>query len=137
MITHLLDSNSCIEFLRRGPASPVASRLATMPPGSVGLCSIVVAELLYGAYRSRAPARTLGGVLRFCVRFPSLSFDDSAAEYAAAIRSDLAARGRPIGPNDLLIAAIALAGGLTLVTHNVGEFGRVTGLAVEDWQAGP
>jgi tRNA(fMet)-specific endonuclease VapC len=61
-------------------------------------------------------------------------FDDAAAEHYVRIRADLAAKGRPIGPNDLMIAAIALANRFTLVTHNTREFGRVAGLIVEDWE---
>jgi len=62
----------------------------------------------------------------------SLPFDDHAAQVYGRIRADLAARGTPIGANDLLIAAIALAAGLTVVTHNSGECNRVAGLALED-----
>jgi tRNA(fMet)-specific endonuclease VapC len=61
-------------------------------------------------------------------------FDDRAGEEYAKVRADLAAKGTPIGPNDLLIAAIALANGLTLVTHNTTEFSRVLGLRLEDWE---
>lgn len=72
----------------------------------------------------------------FTERFTSLPFDDVAAEHYARIRADLARAGTPIGPNDLLlIAAIALANALTLVTHNMREFGRVVGLKIEDWEA--
>jgi tRNA(fMet)-specific endonuclease VapC len=60
--------------------------------------------------------------------------DDLAAEHAGRIRASLEARGKPIGPNDLLIAAIAVANRLTLVTHNVEEFSRVEGLDQEDWE---
>jgi tRNA(fMet)-specific endonuclease VapC len=63
-----------------------------------------------------------------------LPFDENAAAHYAAIRADLAAKGTPIGPNDLLIAAIALANGLILVTHNTTEFSRVVGLSLADWQ---
>ncbi|KYG01863.1 hypothetical protein BE21_55765 [Sorangium cellulosum] len=65
----------------------------------------------------------------------SLSFDDVAAERYAVIRAELEGRGQSIGANDLLIAAIALAHDLTLVTHNISEFSRVTGLRLEDWEA--
>lgn len=59
----------------------------------------------------------------------------SAAEYYGRIRAELAAQGSPIGPNDLMIAAIALANELTLVTHNVNEFSRISDLIIEDWEA--
>jgi tRNA(fMet)-specific endonuclease VapC len=65
--------------------------------------------------------------------FHSYAFNDSAAERYGRIRTDLAMQGTPIGPNDLMIAAIALANNLTLVTHNTREFARVDGLPLEDW----
>ncbi|MGQ0636349.1 MAG: type II toxin-antitoxin system VapC family toxin [Planctomycetaceae bacterium] len=133
-MTHLLDTNSCIVYLRRGASSTVAARLAAMTPGSVVLCSVVVAELLYGAQRSAQATKTLAEVRRFCRQFSSLPFDDRAAEEYGIVRAQLAAAGTPIGPNDLMIAAIALANGLTLVTHNTTEFCRVPRLTVEDWQ---
>ncbi len=132
-MTHLLDTNSCIDHLRRGAASHVTARLGAAKPGSVVLCSVVVAELLYGAHRSAQTARTLSQVQAFCAPLISLPFDDRAASDYGRIRAHLASRGTPIGPNDLLIAAIALANGLTLVTHNTAEFSRVPGLALEDW----
>ena len=64
----------------------------------------------------------------------SLPFDDRAAEEYGKVRAHLAALGTPIGPNNLMIAAIALANQMTLVSHNTTEFSRVPGLAVEDWQ---
>jgi tRNA(fMet)-specific endonuclease VapC len=64
-----------------------------------------------------------------------LPFSDAAADVYGRIRADLETRGTPIGGNDLLIASIALVYGLTLVTHNTREFGRVTGLLLEDWEA--
>jgi tRNA(fMet)-specific endonuclease VapC len=67
-------------------------------------------------------------------RFLSLPFDDAAAEQYGRIRADLTARGLTIGGNDMLIAAIALANGCTLVTHNTAEFSRVPDLVIEDWQ---
>ena len=69
-------------------------------------------------------------------RFVSHNFDDSSAEACGRDRADLASRGTPIGPNDLLIASIALANDLTLVTHNTREFARVPGWRLEDWEAG-
>ena len=134
-MTHLLDTNSCVVYLRHGRASALATRLAGAPPGSIVLCSIVVAELLYGAERSVQRAKTLAQVRAFCHPFVSLPFDDIAAEEYAIIRAHLASQGMPIGPNDLMIAAVAKANSLTLVTHNTAEFSRVPALSIEDWQA--
>jgi tRNA(fMet)-specific endonuclease VapC len=100
----------------------------------VVLCSVVVGELLFGALRSRNISKNLTDVRTFTAGFRSLPFDDPAAEHYAAVRADLAAKGTPIGPNDLMIAAITLANGLTLVTHNTVEFSRVSGLKLDDWQ---
>ncbi|MGI8980516.1 MAG: type II toxin-antitoxin system VapC family toxin [Pirellulaceae bacterium] len=132
-MTHLLDTNSCIDHLRRGAASKVTARLSFAIPGSVAICSVVAAELIYGAYRSAQPARALQEVASFCGQFTSLPFDDPAADQYGLIRAHLTKLGTSIGPNDLLIAAIALANDLTLVTHNTNEFSRVPGLRIEDW----
>lgn len=133
-MTHLFDTNTCVEFLRKPAGSSIAVKLANAPPGSVVLCSVVVAELVYGAYRSAQPTKTLNQVRAFCSPFVSLPFDDDAAEEYGRIRAHLEALGVTIGPNDLLIAAIALANRLILVTHNTKEFSRVPGLVIEDWQ---
>jgi tRNA(fMet)-specific endonuclease VapC len=133
-VSHLLDSNACIDHLRRGTASKVTAKLFAAPLGSVFLCSVVVGELLFGALRSRQPASTLTQVRAFCAPYVSLAFDDRAADEYSVIRSHLTTLGQLIGPNDLMIAAIALANRLTLVTHNTSEFSRVQGLALEDWQ---
>ena len=133
-MTHLLDTNSCVDHLRRGRASNITTKLAAATPGSVVLCSVVVAELLYDAHRSARKAQTLSQVQAFCRPFQSLPFDDRAAEEYGRIRAHLAGLGTPIGPNGLMIAAIALVHGLTLVTHNTSEFSRVPGLKLEDWQ---
>ncbi len=131
---YLLDTNTCVHFLRHGSKSPVTGKLAAAGPGDVVLCSVVVAELLFGALRSRDVAKNLAAVRAFAGGFPSLAFDDLAAEEYARVRADLAAKGTPIGPNDLMIAAIALANRLTTVTHNTVEFSRVASLTMEDWQ---
>ena len=135
-MSHLLDTNSFIHHLRRGPASNVTARLAAAPPGSVYLCSVVLAELVYGAIHSgpahQASNLALLGKLR--QQFVSLPFDDRAAEEYGKVRAHLAALGTLIGPNDLMIAAIALANNMVLVTNNTAEFSRVPGLTLEDWQ---
>jgi tRNA(fMet)-specific endonuclease VapC len=133
-VNYLLDTNTCVQYLRYGNNSPVAARLANANPGDVVLCAVVVGELLFGALRSQNVAKNLADVHFFRAGFVSLSFDDDAAAEYAQIRADLAAKGTPIGPNDMLIAAIALANSLKVVTHNTAEYGRVVGLTIEDWQ---
>jgi tRNA(fMet)-specific endonuclease VapC len=133
-MSYLLDTNACIELLR-DPLSSVARRLETVPFSQVVLCSVVKAELHYGALRSTRPEHSIQILEAFSANFASLPFDDQAAEVYGQIRVHLVQRGALIGPNDLLIAAIALSRQATLVTHNTGEFGRVPGLEIEDWQA--
>jgi tRNA(fMet)-specific endonuclease VapC len=84
--------------------------------------------------KSRDPVRSLARQAAFFAPYVSLPFDDHAADAYARIRADPEQQGRRIGPDDLLIAAIALAHDLTLVTHNTREFSRVNGLQLEDWQ---
>ncbi len=135
-MSHLLDTNAFVDHLRRGPASEVTAKLLAAPPGTVYLCTVVLAELVYGAVRSgpahEAANRALIAGLRS--QFPTVPFDEQAAEEYGKLRAHLTGVGQVIGPNDLLIAAIALAHGLTLVTHNTSEFARVPGLTLEDWQ---
>jgi predicted nucleic acid-binding protein len=83
-----------------------------------------------------APGRTAGILRRFFAPLGSLPFHDRCADEAGVIRLDLERSGRPIGPNDLLIAATARAYDLVLVTHDTREFGRIPGLRIEDWEEG-
>lgn len=130
---HLLDTNTCIRYLN-GSSVSVFERLDSLPESEIVVCSIVKFELHYGALRSNRTDKTLEQQATFLQRFRSLPFDDSAHQHASQIRADLARAGTPIGPYDLLIAAIALANNLTLVTHNTREFSRVNGLHLEDWE---
>jgi tRNA(fMet)-specific endonuclease VapC len=129
----LLDTNACVEFLRNRHAL-VVQRIQAKPVAELRLCSIVVAELYYGVLRSSKPAENRAKVDAFVQPLISLPFDNLTAEIFARIRFDLEKAGTPIGPYDLQIAAVALAHGLTLVTHNTAEFSRVPGLVCEDWQ---
>jgi tRNA(fMet)-specific endonuclease VapC len=133
-VSHLLDTNTCIDHLRQPNTSLVTGRLSAAPVGSVSLCSIVLAELLFGARRSTQVQKNVSEVHTFCAQFAMLPFEARAADEYSKTRSHLARLGTPIGPNDLMIAAIALADSLILVTHNTTEFGRVPGLHLEDWQ---
>jgi tRNA(fMet)-specific endonuclease VapC len=98
------------------------------------MCSTVKAELHYGARHSSKPAENLRLLHDFFLPFRSHLFDDSCAEHYGIIRNELSRTGKPIGPNDLMIAATAIANDLILVTHNTDEFSRVVGLRWEDWE---
>ena len=133
-MTYLLDTNTCIVYLN-GTGVGVLKKLQGLPAEEIAVCSVVKAELFFGAQKSTRPDRTLAKQKSFLDRYISLPFDDHAAEKYGGIRARLAAQGKPIGPYDLMIAAIALANDLTLVSHNTREFGRVEGLRIQDWEA--
>ncbi len=130
---YLLDTNACIKVLNETSA-PLIARLRQHPPSEIHLCSVVRAELLYGAHHSSRIEENLRTLRRFLEPFRSLPFDDASAEHYGIIRAELTRRGRMIGANDLMIAAIARAHGAILVTHNTDEFSRVVGLRLEDWE---
>ena len=129
----LLDTNVCIRYLR-SPNSRVRRELATLPIADVCLCSIVLTELIRGTLLSANPTASRAGIDAFAAPYIVLPFDKAAANVHAQIRVHLERLGQIIGPHDLLIAAIALANNLTLVTHNTNEFSRVPGLVIEDWE---
>jgi len=132
-VTYLLDTNACIRLLN-GTSPALVARIAGGDPAQIALCSVVKAELVYGARRSARAAENLRLLESFFEPLASLPFDDACAERYGIIRSELESAGTPIGPNDLMIAATALAHGATLVTNNVKEFSRVAGLRLEDWE---
>jgi tRNA(fMet)-specific endonuclease VapC len=132
---YLLDTNVCIKYLN-GQSDRICYKLEATPPGQAALCSVVRAELLYGALKSAQPERNAERLAYFFKGFPCLPFEERASEAYAKIRSQLEKSGTPIGPNDLLIVAIAVANQLTLITHNTKEFGRIDELDMEDWEAG-
>jgi tRNA(fMet)-specific endonuclease VapC len=130
---HLLDTTIWIA-LARGEPGPVA-RLRKLVPVQVATCSVVRAELMFGARKSRRVSENLEGFNRLLEPYQSLPFDDRAADYYGALRAALEASGTPIGANDLLIASIALAHDCLLVTRNRREFERAAGLRLEVWPA--
>ncbi len=130
---YLLDTNVCVMYLN-GRSISVRDRLHSISLEEMAVCSIVKAELFYGAMRSNNPTRTLERQQNFLASFVSLPFDDEVALVCGQIRARLASAGTPIGTCDLLIAAIALTNNLTLVTHNTRELERVDGLQIEDWE---
>ncbi|MBI3524754.1 MAG: type II toxin-antitoxin system VapC family toxin [Betaproteobacteria bacterium] len=130
---YLLDTNVCIHLLNeKHPA--ILQHFRQHSTVDIALCSVVKAELLYGARRSQRVEVNLQLLKVFFAPLLSLPFDDECAEHYGQIYADLLNQGKPIGPNDLLIAAIARTHDATLITHNTGEFSRVAGLRTEDWE---
>ncbi len=130
---YLLDTNTCIRHLNQR-SETITQHLAQTPEEDVALCSVVKAELFFGAMKSQNPEKTLLRQGAFVERFQSLPFDDPCAVIYGRIRADLQRAGTPIGANDLMIASIALANDLTLITHNTREFARIEGISIEDWE---
>jgi tRNA(fMet)-specific endonuclease VapC len=129
---YLLDTNVLSELIRH-PRGIVAARMAAAGGSAVCCTSIIVAgELRFGALRRNSArlTRAVGSVLG---ALQVLSLDEGTDHHYGVIRAALEAAGRPIGANDLWIAAHALAADLTLVTDNASEFGRVEGLRRENW----
>ena len=131
---YLLDSNVWIELLRRRRNRAVFQRLDRLPVEQIATSAVVKGELITGAIKSSASSHNLQRVEDLLRIYEVLPFDEAAALHYGQIRAALEKRGLIIGHNDLMIAATALQHGLTLVTHNTREFGRVPGLVVEDWQ---
>lgn len=130
---YLLDTNACIRILNNS-SSALVTRLRQHRPDEIALCSVVKAELMYGAQQSSRIAENLRVLDRFFEPFYSLPFDDICVQAYGRIRTELERVGTPIGPYDLLIAATAIANERTLVTANTREFNRVAGLAIENWE---
>jgi tRNA(fMet)-specific endonuclease VapC len=132
-MAYLLDTNAWIVYLKSAD-SPIRDRLEKLTPADVFLCSVVKAELLYGAEKYGNRLRRVALLAEAFAPYTSLPFDDEAAAAYAIIRRQLEIDGTAIGPNDLMIAAIAKASNLILITHNTGEFRHVASLQIEDWQ---
>ncbi|MEH1793347.1 MULTISPECIES: type II toxin-antitoxin system VapC family toxin [unclassified Nostoc] len=128
---YLLDTN-IISDLVRHPQGLVFQRLTALEENCICTSIIVVCELRFGAAKSGS-LRLLQQLESILEVLPILSLSPPVDQHYALIRTHLEQTGRPIGPNDLLIAAHALALNLTLVTANVREFERVPGLRVENW----
>jgi tRNA(fMet)-specific endonuclease VapC len=130
---YLLDTNVCVDYLT-GRHPSVTARLQQASPQDVCLSSVVVAELRYGADRSRRRRENHERLDLLTSEIPCVDFDLAAARAFGGLRAALEEHGLPIGPYDMLIAAQALALRLVLVTANVREFERVAGLGVESWR---
>jgi tRNA(fMet)-specific endonuclease VapC len=129
---YLLDTNTCIYFLNKSSEKTI-SRFMSLSPSEINLPSITVAELFYGAEKSKAKKKNWAIVENFVSIFEIVPFDEKSCEIYARIRASLEKSGVPIGPMDLLIASISLANNYILVTNNIKEFSRIKGLKIENW----
>jgi tRNA(fMet)-specific endonuclease VapC len=127
----MLDTN-IISDLIRNPQGKAAKRVAKVGEDNICTSIIVAAELRYGCAKSGSE-RLLKAVEGLLVEIDVLPFDVPADTDYGRIRAELEAAGKPIGSNDLLIAAHAYATGATIVTANTDEFNRIRGLKVENW----
>ena len=127
----LLDTNAVIALLTG--RQKLVTAVHRHAPQDFGIPAVGMHELVFGIYRGRHQARNLAALAS--LQFPVVEFDREDARQAGEIRAALAATGTSIGPHDVLIAGQARARDLVLVTRNVGEFSRVSGLRVEDWQS--
>ncbi|MBI3902976.1 MAG: type II toxin-antitoxin system VapC family toxin [Nitrosomonadales bacterium] len=132
MPRYLLDTNICIYIKNNRPAE-VLARFSKLPPGKVAMSAITFGDLCFGAEKSSKPKETRLVLEHLTALIPVLPLDAAVSKHYGKIRQHLQTRGKPIGNNDLWIAAHALAGKLILVTNNVAEFERVPGLRVENW----
>ncbi len=133
-LRYLLDTN-ILSALVRAPQGPVATRIAADGESAICTSIVVAAELRFGAVKSGS-TKLSDRVDAILSALEVLPLEAPVDRHYATLRWALWRRGEPIGPNDMLIAAHALSQGLTVVTANVGEFSRVSGLSVENWLEG-
>jgi len=128
----LLDTNAVIALMKSNPA--VMGHVRRVGRAELLLCAPVEAELWFGVYKSSRQEENRKSLLTLLSWLPCLPFAGAATRRFGEIRAALAQQGKPIGPYDLQIAAIALSHDLTLVTDNTIEFTRIPGLKIENWQ---
>lgn len=131
MLKYLLDTNMVIYVIKRRPVEVLG--LFNENAGRMAISAITLAELIHGAEKSTRVAQNLAVVDDFASRLEVVPYTSRASQHYGAIRAVLERAGRPIGVNDLHIAAHARSEGLTLVTNNLAEFERVPGLLTENW----
>ena len=128
---YVLDTNTLIYYFKG--QGQVAQNLAGVSPEEISIPTIVLFELQVGIAKSSSPAKRTQQLQQLLSLVNLAPFDQGAALAAARIRAQLEQQGTPIGQMDVLIAGTAIALQATLITHNVSEFSRVSGLAIADW----
>lgn len=134
MIKYMLDTNIGIYIMNRRPIE-VINQFKQFDIGEIGVSTITVSELRYGAAKSKNREVNQQRVDAFLLPFEIMPYDEIAADSYGHIRWQLEKRGEMIGPLDLLIAAHAVSRDLVLITNNEREFKRVENLKLENWAA--
>ena len=129
---YYLDTNIIIYALK-GTYNKIIQKFTEVPPTSIVIPDVVIAEIEYGARKSFDYNKTISLYRKFTDFFEKAPFNSDAAESYGIIRADLEKHGTPIGGNDMLIAATVMADDGILVTHNTKEFTKISGLRIEDW----
>ena len=132
MISYLLDTNICIYIIKKRPEQ-VIERLRHTRISEVGVSSITLSELEYGAAKSSRPAQNKLAIVEFLAPLEILPYDDMAAQEYGKVRAYLEKQGTPVGSMDMLIAAHALSLNCILVTNNEREFRLIPNLKIQNW----
>jgi tRNA(fMet)-specific endonuclease VapC len=127
----MLDTDTCIAIIKKHPTA--LKRLRGKSIGQIGISSITLGELAFGAAKSHRSESAREALEEFLLPLEVAAFDESAAMRYGDVRASLERCGTPIGPLDTLIASHADALDIILVTHNTREFSRIEGLRLEDW----
>ncbi len=129
---YMLDTNVCIDYMR-GTDQGIKNRLLACKEDELCISSITLSELLYGVNSSSNPVKNRNALYKLLVKIEVIDYGTEASEFYGIIRNELVRRGMVIGALDMLIAAHAMSNKLVLITHNTAEFGRISGLEIEDW----
>ena len=129
----MLDTDTCIAIIKKHPVA--LEKIRGKSIGQVGISSITLGELMFGAAKSSRPKVAHDALNEFLLALEIAGFDEGAAVTYGNVRASLERQGRPIDPLDPLIGSHAHALDMVLVTHNTQEFSRIDGLRLKDWIA--
>ena len=131
MLKYMLDTNIVIYTIQNRPDK--ARKAFNKHAGQICISAVTWAELVYGAERSASPDRNLADIEGLAARLDIVPFNDQAGTHFGQVRAELYRIGKPLAPYDMMIAGHARALALILVTNNMKEFKRVSGLRLENW----
>ena len=129
---YMLDTNICIYAIKHKPEK-VLEEMGRHDPSDVCISAVTYAELIHGVEKSAAIEKNRLALSLLLANIEIFDFDARAADCYGKIRAELEKKGRPIGPLDMMIAGHARSLEFTLVTNNMKEFSRVSGLRLENW----